>query len=136
MDDIESMSKDDLIAYAELHGIEIDKRWSAARIREALAAPSAAMEATDTDLVTFSPPVIEMPPAGTFNLDSAVSIWAEGFANQLDRAWAEFHGSVFRVSLKTWHGLTVVDIEGVDDSEASIMAALDKAREMMIAGDE
>ena len=160
-DNIEEMGKDDLIAYAELHGVEIDKRWNAARIREAIAKAGEAVDAAPDAIEVVAPQILtrqvvasdmtklegfveDAPEAprvaavapGSFNLDSAVSIWAEGFADGIDRAWAEFDGPVFRVSLKTKHGLTVAELLDVEDTEAGVMAALEIAKAKMIGGEE
>lgn len=160
-DNIEEMGKDDLIAYAELHGVEIDKRWNAARIREAITkageAPALTADAIEviapqiltrqvvasdmTKLDGFTPDAPEAPrvaavASDAFNLDGAVSIWAESWANGLDRAWAEFDGPVFRVTVRTKHGQTVAELLDVEDTEAGVMAALEIAKAKMIGGGE
>lgn len=133
-DDIDEMSKDDLAALAELHGIEIDGRWSAARIREAVRAKlGGESEAADAvELVAPPEPAPEAPsPAGDYNLDGMISEWAERWAHRLVRAWAEFEGASFTVTVETAHGRTTATIENVDDNAASVMAALDAARREM-----
>lgn len=128
-DDIDEMSKDDLAALAELHGIEIDGRWSAARIREAVRAKlGGESEAADAvELVApVEPPAPEpVTPAHAYNLDAIVYEWAEAFCADIKRAFGEFAGADFTVTIETRHGTTVEMVAGVEDNAASVMAALD-----------
>lgn len=155
MTEIAKMTREELIAHAEDAGIDIDRRWSRDRLfsvisdavapqiltRQVVASDMAKLEgmsdlpqqfvaALDAD--SFGGKVAA---PGSFNLDSAVSIWAEGFASGLDRAWAEFDGPVFRVVVRTKHGQTMAELLDVADTEAGVMAALEIAKAKMSGGE-
>jgi hypothetical protein len=136
-DDIDEMSKDDLAAYAELHGIEIDGRWSGARIREAIREKIGGGNDGAPEVEISSPPegaVIASAP-GEYNLDAMVSEWADGWANRVIRAFATFEGNAFTVTLDTANGRTVVTIDNVGDNATAVAAALDLARDKMLNGE-
>ena len=130
-DDIDSMSKEDLLAMAELHAVEVDGRWSAARIREALR-DKVGFDATPVAEIELIKPADVAADAGAFNLDGIVSAWADSWVNRLVRAWATFEDGGLTVSVETAHGLSTTTIAGISDTPDSVKAALDLARLIMI----
>jgi len=132
-EDFETMSKDDLLAYAELHSIDIDKRWSAARIREAVTMTQAKPETGFIDIEATAPATKDGEPLEAFNADALVYEWAQTFCNDINTAFAEVVDGMLVVSITTRHGSTEVRIPEIEWNAAALSEALGHIKSLITA---
>jgi hypothetical protein len=146
-DEIETLSKDGLMDFASVRGIDVDGRWSPARMREAIRAalhddtvsPAGLVaevvltdiaDIEDGEVVAPVAPVVAPQPAprpasiNGMNVDAVVWEWAEGFCSGLELAFADFDGGMMTVTIRTLHGETVETVDGVAITPDSVTAAL------------
>ena len=152
-DNFDAMTKEELADFASVRGFEIDGRWSAQRMREAIrsemakdaANVTALSEAVNTDMVTMEAddPVAPSAPSPRveisapkspdgLNIDAIVWQWAESFCDRPQRATAVIHGDMISVEITTPHGVTS-DVEALSgDDAASVKAALAKIKSRIV----
>lgn len=131
-DALDAMDKDQLAELASVRGVDVDGRWSAQRLREAIrsdmateaANVSIASEALATDMATFEEPVVTGIVAN--DLDSVAWEWAKAFCADLERISATVDDGVMTVVIRTAHGVTEETETGasVDEMLAAIKARI------------
>lgn len=151
--DFNAMSKDELAEFAEVRGIEFDKRWGAAKliaaIEEALTDPAkdvpreAIVEAADAviaEAVEAPEPVAAPEPApkpekpasakpkpGTLSREDiydACVAWANGFCRDIEHLDIEQDAEMLSIRIVTKHGEGHGAVEGFEPTDAGLTEAL------------
>lgn len=142
--DFSAMSKDELAEFAEVRGIEFDKRWGKAKlvsaIEEALTAPDAT-EPPDSAPEAVAPapepepepapepakPASAKPKAGKMDREQvydACVAWANSFARDIEHLDIEQDADTLSIRIVTKHGEAHGAVEGFEPTEAGLTEAL------------
>jgi len=144
--DFSTMSKDELAEFAEVRGIEFDKRWGAAKliaaIEEALTDPDSkpgtpepsedAPEAPEPDSEPAPAPKAEKPAsartkAATLSREDiydACVAWANGFCRDIEHLDIEQDAEMLSIRIVTKHGEGHGAVEGFEPTDAGLTEAL------------